>query len=104
MKDGRTSQRVYERLEKIFDPRNPLHREDVIWVLEFIKGQVAVNNSHLTTLSKDRLLKNFHYFAEVAMLMIEHRWLRDQKTEQLKEWLFEACHGLYPQENGQEKV
>ena len=98
LNDRLARQRTYERLDKIFDPRHPLRKDDVIWVLDFVKSQIAAPSARVAKLNKERLLENFRCFAEVAMLMVQHQRLTHPQGEQLKHWLYEACHGLYPRD------
>lgn len=82
------------KLEQIFDSHHLLRRQDFIWVLECIKKKVAEEDPHLLELSQARLLKNFHYFAEIAMMLIHHRSNFDQELDRLKCWAYEASHGI----------
>ncbi|CAH0120055.1 MULTISPECIES: hypothetical protein [unclassified Paenibacillus] len=83
------------RLERIFDPDHPLCKEDVVWILEYIKKKVADEDPSLLDLSQPRLLKNFHCFAEVALSLIHRRTVYDQEIDGLRSYLAEAVHGLY---------
>ncbi len=46
-------------------------------------------------LSQPRLLQNFRYFAEIALMLIQRRNGFDQEADRLKRWVQEASHGLY---------
>lgn len=91
---GATPNPIAARLERILDPAHPLCKDDIVWVLEFIKKKVADKDPALLDLSQPRLLNNFHSFAEIAMLLI-HRSSYGE-TERLRTWLYEAAHGLLP--------
>ncbi|MNL83454.1 hypothetical protein D3C87_2111060 [compost metagenome] len=40
-------------------------------------------------------MRNFRYFAEIAMLLIHKHTALDQDAMRLKQWLGEAAYGLY---------
>ncbi|GIP32881.1 hypothetical protein [Paenibacillus sp. J2TS4] len=82
------------RLEQILHPNHPLCKDDVIWMLEWIKKKVAEGDPKLLDLPQPRLLKNFHYFAETAMMFIHGRPVYDQELDSIKSWLREAGYGL----------
>ncbi|UJF35234.1 hypothetical protein [Paenibacillus hexagrammi] len=82
------------KLEQILHPSHPLCRDDVVWILEFIKKKVAEEDPQLQDLSQPRLMRNFRYFAEVAMMLIHRRNGFDQEADRLKMWLREAAYGL----------
>ncbi|MDQ8733501.1 hypothetical protein [Paenibacillus sp. LHD-38] len=82
------------RINRILDPAHPLCREDVIWVLEFIKKKVADEDPALMDLSQPRLMQNFLFFAEAAMSLIHRRHYSDQEADRLRNWLRLATFGL----------
>ncbi|WP_188892949.1 hypothetical protein [Paenibacillus radicis (ex Gao et al. 2016)] len=82
------------RLSRILHPDHPLCREDVVWMLEYIKKKVADEDPALTELSQPRLLKNFHCFAEAAMSLVHRRHCSAQEAGRLRAWLIEAAYGL----------
>lgn len=82
------------KLDQILDPQHPLCKDDVVWLLEYIKKKVAEEDPDLLDLSQPRLLKNFRYFAELSMLMINRRPFFDQDADRLRKWISEATHGL----------
>ncbi|PUA35502.1 hypothetical protein C8Z91_30360 [Paenibacillus elgii] len=84
------------KLEQIMDPTRPLCREEIVWMLEYIKKKVAEEDPNLTDLSQPRLLKNFRYFAEIALMLIQRRGSHDMEADRLKNWLYEASFGLHP--------
>lgn len=84
------------RIARILDPKQQLCREDVLWMLEYIKKKVADEDSALTELSQPRLVKNFHYFAEAAMCMLQPAHGSAQDADRLRRYLREASHGLLP--------
>jgi hypothetical protein len=84
------------KLERLLHPAHPLCKEDVLWVLEFINKKVAEQDSGLLSLSQPRLLHNFRYFAEVAMMMLHRKHgLMYQESDRLKLLLKEASFGLH---------
>ncbi|MGM0879484.1 MAG: hypothetical protein ACQEXQ_00380 [Bacillota bacterium] len=83
-----------KRLNRILDPDHPLTREDVVWILEYIKKKVADEDPALMDLSQPRLLQNFHFFAEAAMSLIHRRHYCDQEADRLRDWLRQAAFGL----------
>lgn len=82
------------KLEQILHPGYPLCKDDVVWILEFIKKKVAEEDPQMLGLAQPRLMKNFRYFAEVAMMLIHRRNGFDQEADRLKMWLREAAYGL----------
>ncbi|SFD61180.1 hypothetical protein SAMN05216378_0646 [Paenibacillus catalpae] len=82
------------RIDRILSNDHPLCREDVVWMLEFIKKKVADGDPALRDLSQPRLLKNFHYFAEASMLLIRSKHYSDQEATRLRNCLIEASYGL----------
>lgn len=83
-----------ERIEQILHPNHTLKREDVIWVLDYIKKKVADMDPVLMNLPQPRLIANFRYFAEVAMILLHRNVFYDQEYDRLKNYLKEALHGL----------
>lgn len=94
--DAQPQSLTERKLARILDPDHPLCRDEVVWVLEFIKKKVAEEDPKWMELSQPRLLKNFHYFAEIALMLIQKRNGFDQEAGRLKDWLNEAVHGLQP--------
>ena len=86
-----------QKFFRIMDPRNDLCREDIIWVLNYMKQKAADKDPALLGLHQPRLLKNFHHFAEIAMLMLQSRNASIQEYSHLRTLLREACYGLYPE-------
>ncbi len=84
------------KLEQILNPAHPLCRDDVVWILEYIKKKVAEEDPELLDLSQPRLLQNFRYFAEIALMLIQRRNGFDQEADRLKHWIYEASYGLHP--------
>jgi len=83
------------RIEQILHPSHTLKRDDVIWVLDYIKKKVADKDPDLLTLPQPRLVENFQYYAEVAMILLHRNFFYDQEYDRLKKYLREALHGLY---------
>jgi hypothetical protein len=84
------------RLEQILDPAHPLCKDDVVWILEYIKKKVAEEDPQLMELSQPRLMQNFRYFADIALMLIQRRNGFDQEADRLKAWIAEATFGLHP--------
>ncbi|MDQ1913114.1 hypothetical protein RAC89_22220 [Paenibacillus sp. GD4] len=84
------------KLQQILDPDRPLCKEDVVWVLEYIKKKVTEEDPKMTDLSQPRLMQNFRYFAEIALMLIQRRNGFDQEADRLKSWVYEASFGLHP--------
>ncbi|HEY0827990.1 MAG TPA: hypothetical protein VGE40_07845 [Bacilli bacterium] len=92
MLPAQTANPKYSKFKQILSPNHTLLREDIIWVLDYIKEKVAEGDPLLLDLPEPRLLKNFHYFAKVALLLIHKRQIIE--PDQLKQWLAEAAFGL----------
>lgn len=86
--------RPQRKLEQILSPHHPLCKEDVIWMLEYMKKKVAEEDPHLLGLSQPRLLQNFRCFAEIALQLIHHRPVCDHEMDGIRKWLQEASFGL----------
>jgi hypothetical protein len=81
------------KLERILQPGYQLCREDVVWILEFIKKKVAEEDPNLTGLAQPHLINSFRYFTEIAMMLIQRKNGFDQESDRLKKWLREAAYG-----------
>ncbi|SEB43612.1 hypothetical protein [Paenibacillus sp. GP183] len=81
------------KLDQILKPGYQLCKEDVIWILEFIKKKVAEEDPNLAGLSQPQLLRSFRYFTEIAMMLIHRKNGFDQEADRLKRWLCEAAYG-----------
>jgi hypothetical protein len=81
-------------LNKLMDPSHVLCKSDILWVLDYIKQKVAEEDPALQSLHQPRLLQNFHFFAEVAMLMLHKQYQHGHEQDQIKSLLREACYGL----------
>lgn len=84
---------AHGKIEQILQSSTPLCREDVVWMLEYIKKKVAEEDPRLLDLPGPRLIQNFHYFAEVAMMLVSPRSF-DHEYDRLKAWLREASYGI----------
>jgi hypothetical protein len=82
------------KLEQIIHPSHPLCREDVIWMLEFIKKKAADKDNVLLDQTNPRLIEQFHAYAEVALKLIHRQPLYDQDIEQLKCWIHDSFLSL----------
>jgi hypothetical protein len=86
------------KLEMLLNKAHPLCKDDVIWILEYIKKNVAEEDPRLLELSQPRLLQNFRYFADIALMLIHRRNGFDQEADRLKDWIAEASFGLHSQD------
>jgi hypothetical protein len=74
--------------------KDALTKSEVVWVLDYIKDQISLEDRMLLGLSQARLLTNYFYFAKVSLLLI-HQWEKnDQEMDKLILWLKEAVYGL----------
>jgi hypothetical protein len=64
---------IRSRIERILSADYPICRDDVVWMLEYIKKKVADEAPELLSLPQPRLLRIFQNFAEVSMMMLKHR-------------------------------
>ncbi|MCZ8520262.1 MULTISPECIES: hypothetical protein [Paenibacillus] len=86
------------KVQQILDPSTPLCKDDIVWMLEYIKKKVAEEDPNLMDLPQPRLMQNFRYFAEIALMVIQRRNGFDQEADRLKAWVSEAAYGLCPPE------
>ncbi|PYI54441.1 hypothetical protein [Paenibacillus flagellatus] len=84
----------HNRLAQILSPNHPLCKEDVVWVLEYVKKKVAEQDPRLLDLSQPRLLKNFQHFAEAATMLMQRRPCYGNEADSLRSSLREAAYGL----------
>lgn len=82
------------KLKQMLDPQYPLCRDDVIWMLDYMKKKVAEEDPHLLGLSQPRLLQNFRFFAEVALQLIHRRPVCDHEADRIRKWLKEAFYEI----------
>lgn len=85
--------------DRILDKNTVLCRDDVIWMLDYVKQRVAHQDPELLKLSQARLLENFQAFAEAAMMLIHGRSMVDVEADRIKMWVTEASHGLQQDHN-----
>jgi hypothetical protein len=82
-----------DKLDKLLK-KDALTKSEVVWVLDYIKDQLTVEDAMLLGLSHARLVKNFLYFAKTSLVLI-HQWEKnDQEMDKLILWLKEAAYGL----------
>ena len=84
---------THEKLEQLLHPGYPLCKEDVIWILEFVKKKVTEEDLPMQRLAQSRLHANFVNFAEIAMLLIHRRSAFVPESNRLKNWLREVAYG-----------
>ncbi|BFH61541.1 hypothetical protein PAJ34TS1_21330 [Paenibacillus azoreducens] len=82
------------RIKQIADPRHILCREDMLWVLHYVQQKVAQGEPALLELSKPRILRNFQYFGEAALLLLDRTAAGHTQDERIRTCLLEAMHGL----------
>jgi hypothetical protein len=80
----------------LFNPDYPLCREDVVWILEFMKKKVADEAPELLSLPQPQLLKIFQSFSEASMILIKQRSGCGPEGDRLRTCLIEGVLGLYP--------
>lgn len=85
---------VRQRIHNILYTDTPLVRKDVIWMLMWIKKNVAEGVPALRELPQPRLLTNFHYFSEAAMALANQRPGCEDEMARIRSWLIEASYGL----------
>ena len=83
------------RLTRILNPDYPLCRDDVVWVLEYMKKKVADEAPELLSLPQPQLLKKFQCFAEASMILIKQRRGLGQEPDRLRSCLQEVLDGLH---------
>ncbi|MFC5652165.1 hypothetical protein ACFPYJ_24215 [Paenibacillus solisilvae] len=85
------------RMARILNPDYPLCRDDVVWVLEYMKKKVADEAPELLSLPQPLLLKKFQCFAEASMILIKQRRGLGQEPDRLRSCLKEVLYGLHKQ-------
>lgn len=83
-----------QRLERILSPGHSLCREDVVWVLQFVKKKVAEQDPRLLELPQPRLLQNFQHYADAAMMLLQTQPGGGGEAGRLRAALLEATWGL----------
>ena len=82
------------RITRIFEPGYVICRDDVLLVLHYVQQKVALEDPLLMDLPKPRLITNFQYFSEAAMLLLGEHTASHSTQERLKTCLHEALYGL----------
>lgn len=83
------------KFNRLLREDHPLCRDDLVWILDYIKQKAAENDPVLLGLHQPRLLRNFHFFAELALMLLSGRPEPGQEQHALKSMLKEAGYGLY---------
>lgn len=83
-----------ERFHLLMDPSHELRRDEIVWILSYVKQKAADEDPALLGLHQPRLLKNFVHYAEIALLLIQSRSANVQEYGHIRHLLAEACHGL----------
>lgn len=96
--DSHSAQRsVSARMARIMDTQHPLCREDIVWVLNFVKSKLTEKEEAWARLGPERILQNFRYFAEISLLLIRGVSF-SEKSEHIRQYLSEATYGLLDQD------
>ncbi|MEF3354885.1 hypothetical protein PV403_17140 [Paenibacillus sp. GYB006] len=82
------------RITRIFEPGYVICRDDVLLVLHYVQQKVALEDPLLMDLPKPRLITNFQYFSEAAMLLLGEHTSSYSTQERLRTCLHEALYGL----------
>lgn len=90
----KTQRTIAARMERIMDKQHPLCKEDIVWVLNMVKSKLSCNDEALSALDADRIKRNFCYFAEVSVMLLQHNKF-DQESDRLRFYLAEAAYGLW---------
>ena len=83
-----------QKLQQLLNNSSEWCREDVVWIMEYVKKKVTDKDPSLMNLNQSRLLENFHYFAELAMMLIHQNYRFNQDVGQLRMWVEEALYGI----------
>ncbi|TMV18881.1 hypothetical protein FE781_02120 [Paenibacillus thermoaerophilus] len=84
------------RIERLLDPSGSLTREDVVWLLDYVRQKMAEGLPHLQQLPQPRLLAHFQAYADIALWLVHRRSFHDQDAARLKRLLHDAAFGLLP--------
>lgn len=87
------------RFLQLMDPAHELRRDEIVWILSYVKQKAADEDPALLGLHQPRLLKNFAHYAEIALLLIQARRANGQEYGHIRQLLAEASHGLLPAED-----
>lgn len=82
------------KFNKLMDDSTMLRREDIIWILNYIKQKAADEDPALLSLHQPRLLRNFRCYAEAATLLLSSRNAGIQESGHIHKLLKEASYGL----------
>lgn len=91
-----------ERFLRLMDPAHELRRDEIVWILSYVKQKAADEDPALLGLHQPRLLKNFARYAEIALMLIQARRANGQEYGHIRRLLAEACHGLLPPDGGRQ--
>ncbi|MBB3114412.1 hypothetical protein FHS18_006533 [Paenibacillus phyllosphaerae] len=84
------------RFDRMLSTDYPLCREDVIWMLEYMKKKMADEAPLLASLPQPQLLQSFQSFAEAATILIKQRSGCGPEADRLRSCLLAAADGLLP--------
>lgn len=85
-----SKQQQPDKWTKIMDENTVLCRDDVIWMLDYVKQRLAAKHSHAFHISQDRWLHHFKTFANTAMMLLHDHRFCDQDMQRIKQQLYEA--------------
>jgi len=81
---------VQRHISNLLDADHPLCRNDVIWLLQYIKKRVADEDPALLDIPQLRLIQAFHAYAEAALCLIQRGNNNSLDANQMRKWLAEA--------------
>ena len=81
------------KFHRLMDDSHTLCKEEIIWILAYIKQKTADEDSALRNLHQPRLLLNFFHYAEIALMLL-HPTNCLHEQGRLKKLLREASFGL----------
>ncbi|TYP72707.1 hypothetical protein [Paenibacillus methanolicus] len=87
------------RFDRMLSPEYPLCREDVVWMLEYIKKKMADEAPVLSSLPQPVLLKSFQGYVEAAMILIKQRGGSGPEADRLRSCLQAAADGFLASPN-----
>ncbi|MDR0271026.1 hypothetical protein [Paenibacillus sp.] len=90
------SPEIAAKIKQITDPQHILCREDLLWVLYYVQQKVAQGEPALLDLTKPRILRNFQFFGEAALLLLNRTAAGNARDDRIRTYLQEAMHGLVP--------
>lgn len=81
------------KFHRLMDDSHTLCKEEIVWILAYIKQKTADGDSALRNLHQPRLLRNFYHYAEIALMLLQPQTFLHEQGR-LKKLLREASFGL----------